>query len=713
MMISLEDVFEFYSKSTSLGASLEPNLTWKKILKCLQHSDAKDFAYATIGSEKETLLHHHFQSNSITGEDNDEIAVARMLIERSIDMGGSTVQLGEMQEHCDSVLTVTDIFDRTPLHTLFEHEFRQHSQYIRYVELIIEMSARVDEKRKTSFYWNELMLQQDDMRGSTPLHEMVENECIGYLVVSLVLKTCNVFWGSRCLIHPLLQRNASGNLPIHIACECDQADASGQWIEAFVGFLDSNYKVTYDTVFTGKCLRRILERFIIDHEMEFGQFWNDNNWWSGSLQQLLSSNERMDDIDWSSLRTPFDVTLPKLRILLEAAAKSNMYHTHQTQEYEISLEPVHLAASVPNFPAFILQMMVLHDQSALMRTDEHGRIPLHYALVATPGNQEQDSGEDSDVVDLGHYWSTNDESRVVLDQFILVDLAYWGSNDESRSLVQFILDNAPSSADIHDGDGRLPIHLAIANNRDLSSVVLPIITAYPGSISAIDPCTNLKPFLLAAFNDNASLDLIFRLALLEPNLISLLVSDQQHDETTNAIDAGSNEGDDPPVAATEGNNWIAAGPESSIFPVVSGRDEGLVNGEARLGVVSDEEGAFNENQIDGPSNPGTVDSENEIDNQHVEADHYLVWLGVFSILLFFFLVVKPCMDEMDSLHQDLFALLQHQLEEENVHSWYYELQIQQMKSEQEGLEEAARDLIRKLWAEARSATVEQTDYNSV
>jgi ankyrin repeat protein len=206
----------------------------------------------------------------------------------------------------------------------------------------------------------------------------------------------------------------------------------------------------------------------------------------------------MDDIDWSSLRTPFDAFLPKLRVLLEAAAKSNMYHTRQTQEYDISLEPVHLAASVPNFPTFILQMMALHDQSALQRTDEHGRIPLHYALVATPGNQEQDSRKDSPRVDL----------------------AYWSANDKSRSLVQFLLDNAPSSANIHDGDGRLPIHLAIANNRDLSSVVLPIIAAYPGSISAIDPCTNLKPFLLAASHDNASLDLIFRLAALEPNLIN-------------------------------------------------------------------------------------------------------------------------------------------------------------------------------------------------
>jgi ankyrin repeat protein len=500
-MINLQDVFEFYSKRA--------NLTWKEILECLQNSDARDFAYATIGNDNKTLLHCHFRSRYIPGEDNDEIAVARMLIKRSIDMGGSTVQLGGMQEeHGDSVLTVSDYHGNTPLHYLFQPHLRRHS-HIRYVELIIEMSARVDEKRKTSFYWNELMLQQNK-GGHTPLHIMAMNGSIEYLAVSSVLKKCNDAWGSGCLMHPLLQRNTRGDLPIHIACV--YANANEQWMEAFVGFLDSDYKVTYDTVFTRKCLLRILETFINDHDEEFEQFWNDNNWWSseempcGSLQQFLSSKEQMDDIDWSSLRTPFDDLLPKLRVLLEAAAKSNMFHTHQTQEYEISLESVHLAASVPNFPTFILQMMLLHDQSALLRTDEHGRIPLHYALVATLGDQEQeDSGEDSPGVDLV-YWSANDE--------------YWSTNFECRSLVQFLLDNAPSSADIHDGDGRLPIHLAIANNRDLSSVVLPIIAAYPGSISAIDPCTNLKPFLLAASHDNASLDLIFRLAALEPNLIN-------------------------------------------------------------------------------------------------------------------------------------------------------------------------------------------------
>jgi hypothetical protein len=501
MMIRLQDVFEFYSKSSD-GANLEPfDFTWKEILECLQHSDAGDFAYATIGSYKETLLHCHFSSSNITGEDNDEIAVARMLIERSIDMGGSTVQLGGMEEHVDSVLTVSDHHGRTPLHYLFEHSFKRHS-LIRYVELIIEMSARVDEKRKTSFYWNELMLQQNGY-GRTPLHTMAEYEAIEYLAVSSVLKKCNEALGNQCLIHPLLQCDNNGELPIHTVV-CDQEDANEQWIEAFIGFLDSDYKVIYDTVFSHKCLLLLQESFIEDHEMEFKQFWNDNSWLSSgerecvSFQQILSSNERMDNIDWSSLRTLFDDLLPKLRVLLEAAAKSNMYHTHQTQEYEISLEPVHLAASVPNFPTFILKMMVLHDRSALLRTDEYGRIPLHYALVATPGNQELDYCED----------------------VYGVDLPCWSENVESRSLVQFILDNEPKSADIHDGGGRLPIHLAIANNRDLSSVVLPIIAAYPGSISAVDPCTNLKPFLLAASHDNASLDLIFRLALLEPNLIN-------------------------------------------------------------------------------------------------------------------------------------------------------------------------------------------------
>eukprot|EP00979_Chaetoceros_neogracilis_P018428 scaffold10590_cov334-Chaetoceros_neogracile.AAC.1 len=137
-----------------------------------------------------------------------------------------------------------------------------------------------------------------------------------------------------------------------------------------------------------------------------------------------------------------------------------------------------------------------------------------------------------------------------------------------------------------------------------------------------------------------------------PSNDSLLVSDQQHDETTNRIDAFG--GEDLPVAAPKGNNRVAAGPLQAVSVFVC-----------------------------------------------------KCLIGVFSMLLFFFLfqyfelgpigqetrleetflVVKECRDEMDSIQ-----LKYHELEEENAHSWYYELQIQQMKSEQEGLEEAARDL---------------------
>ena len=495
MKANLADVFGFYSQGC---APHPPFPTWKEILKCLLNSYARDFAYTTFNDER-TLMHYHFSSNNITGEDDDEIAVARILIERSIDMdrGGC----GEEVQH-DSVLTVSDTYDKTPLHYLFETSFRQHS-HCRYVELMIELSAKVDEKRNTSFYWNELMLQQNSW-GCTPLHMLAENISIEYDAVSSILRKCNDAWESQCLIHPLLQSDNDGELPIHFAC--DKTDATEHWLEAFVGFLDSDYKATYDTVFTCRCLYHILESFIEDHEEEFEQFYNDNKWWSAeerqcvSLQQFLSSRESIDEIDGTSLRTPFDDIWPKLRVILETAVKSNMHHTHQMQEYAISSEPVHLASSVPNFPAFILQMTLLHDQSALLRIDEYGRIPLHYALVATPGKQEQDSREKS----------------------FCVDLAYWSGNFEWRSLVQFILDNAPSSAKVQDGDGRLPIHLAIANNRDLDSVVLPIIAAYPSSIAAIDPCTNLKPFLLAASNDNASLlDVVFRLITLDPSLLDV------------------------------------------------------------------------------------------------------------------------------------------------------------------------------------------------
>jgi hypothetical protein len=146
-----------------------------------------------------------------------------------------------------------------------------------------------------------------------------------------------------------------------------------------------------------------------------------------------------------------------------------------------------------------------------------------------------------------------------------------------------------------------------------------------------------------------------------PSNDSLLVSDQQHDETTNRIDAFG--GEDLPVAAPKGNNCVAAGPLQVVSVFVC---------KCLIGVFSMLLFLFLFQYFE----LGPIGQETRLEET--------------------FLVVKECRDEMDSIqlkyhdNQDLVALLQYQLEEENAHSWYYELQIQQMKSEQEGLEEAAR-----------------------
>jgi ankyrin repeat protein len=477
----LEDVLEFY------GEREGKDLGWKEILECFKNSDARNFAYATIGDDKRTLLHYHFRRSDLTGEDDDEIAVARLLIQASI----------EMSQTNGSVLSIPDGYGNTPLHYLFQDSYAHYSR-VRYVELVIEMSDTVDRRRNTSFYWNELMLQRNDSWGCTPLHKLAEHS-VDYDAFVMILRKCNDACNSQCLIHPLLQTDNDGELPIDFAC--GEADATDRCLESLVGFLDSDYKVTYDTVFKCKCHLNLLGNFIENHEEEIEQFYSDNDWWSAeerecfSFQQFLLSKERVDEIDWSSLRRPFEGLWPKLRVLLEAAVKSNIHHTLKMHEYAKSTEPVHLCCSVENFPAFILQMTLLQDQSALLRRDEHGRVPLHYALVATSGIREQNP---------------------------LVELAYWGANYESRSLVQFILENAPDSVAVKDRDGRLPIHMAIVNGRDLGSVVLPIIASSPSAMAAIDPCTNLKPFMLAAAHDHAPLGVVFRLLTLEPSLLDII-----------------------------------------------------------------------------------------------------------------------------------------------------------------------------------------------
>jgi len=453
-----------------------------------------------VSGNNVTLLHSHLRRN-LTGED-DEVAVARLLIQASIDTPTTLHQ---------SVLTMTNNNDNSPVHSLFGNFGSNSLDQTSYVELFMKMSDRVDRKHGTTRYWNQLM-SQPNTHGLTPLHYLADHSshAIGADLVLRIIKKADEASRLGILIHPLLISDNEEEVPLHYAC-CD-ATMDQDRFKAFVGMPDSTYEASYDAVF---CLDvngdipviNLLRSFLEDEEEaddegrnRLEQFFSDNGWWSSedrveiSFQYLLASKQAMDMINFPTIREGYHQIWPKVKVLLEVAVKSNIHHIKPKDSYDISEEPLHLAASVENFPAFVLQLALLDDPLALLRRDSIGRIPLHYAIVAQPGIQ-------------GH--RGNNEERTV----------YWMSRYELRSMVQYLLQQAPGSANIEDRDGRLPLHLAIVHGSDLKSVVDPILVAAPQDIAASDPLTNLKPFMLAASNDYTTLDVVYRLLVIDPSLL--------------------------------------------------------------------------------------------------------------------------------------------------------------------------------------------------
>ena len=503
-------------------------LTWKQIWLCLQNeflmNDEQEifFDFYARYNDGRTILHCHFNLRDILSGDHDEVAVARFWIEESMEL--QTTNL-DGRDH-ESVLTVPDDNKATPIHYLFS--IPRDFDITPYVELIIEMSDKVDDKISSSSYWNELMSQQDE-DGRTPLHLLADADYNQQtdLVLRVVVQTHEVH--SRCdtLMHPLLITDYEGDLPIHNVCS---TAVDLDLFKAIVGVSDNNYEASYDAVFHSNNegeipVIRLLRAFIEDvlfiedvhslrtriDSVEFELFCEAHHWWPGqeyavrSFQCLLSSSIYSNEVfDFSILRECYnEIVWPRVEVLLEAAVKSNIHQRHDhnntqaKEDYGISDEPLHLAASVENFPSFVLQLEVLNDPLALLRRDSIGRIPLHYAIVASPG-----------IPGIQNHREGAQEMAV-----------YWRSYSEPRSMIQYLLDNAPGSASIECTDGRLPLHLAIVHGCDLESVVNPIVTLSPQQIIASDPVTNLKPFMLAASNDLTSLDVVYRLLAIDPSLL--------------------------------------------------------------------------------------------------------------------------------------------------------------------------------------------------
>lgn len=523
-----------------------------------------------------TLLHYHFRSKRITGVDHDELEVARWLLERSIMVSSNNRNnglIGPYDDHGNSPLHYLFEFRFRNIISYMQYIsliMEDMSDWVVDREQARKTSTSCAPAEHCCCYWNEVMTQCNSW-NVTPLHLMADNPDVSYEDIVRVVKECNQSWechhvgmddGSRgfvktrddyCYRHPLLHPDQDGEIPLcyiwtrpeggsdeNVYDDTSSLSDKNQslFVDAFLGFVDCDYKITYHGAF--QAMFAFLESFCDKHDESLNELYQSNKWWSAedrevrALQHFLCSKECIRNVflpdQVHSCLVSFFWT--PMRILLEAAIKCNLHYLkiehnnkkkesqvldssyYGYQQYSISSQPVHLAASVANFPAYVLQLTLLlslyDEPHTLLQRDEHGRIPLHYALLATPSVPP----------------AVDQHAASVYDEHVV----YWNSEYEPRSMVQYIVDHEPSAVNIPDVDGRLPIHLAIvyhlrndnhhANKTVLLEKVLcPIVNAAPNHMSSVDPRTNLKPFMLAATTKDALLDAVYLLLRLDPSML--------------------------------------------------------------------------------------------------------------------------------------------------------------------------------------------------
>lgn len=192
--------------------------------------------------------------------------------------------------------------------------------------------------------------------------------------------------------------------------------------------------------------------------------------------------------------------LEKIRILLPAAAESlskcksgcNMYNSSKTSS---SWSDMHAAAYL-ECPPFLLLMTVISSPRLLMVKDSFGNLPLHYLAARSDYKKNIPSGVTS---------TPREYSEAIP--------------------IEEIVSLNPRMLQIYNGEGRLPIHIAIdrhvskRNEHGGISKALILCKSDPETLEKIDGKTGLLPFVLSAVGPSSDLDLIYNLLRECPSLL--------------------------------------------------------------------------------------------------------------------------------------------------------------------------------------------------
>jgi ankyrin repeat protein len=164
---------------------------------------------------------------------------------------------------------------------------------------------------------------------------------------------------------------------------------------------------------------------------------------------------------------------------------------------------VHAAMAVRVPPLFIRAAIDLHPWQIRER-DENLNLPLHLSSKI----HYQSVGCDDE-----HIWAHKDVAKEYV-HFRLVK-----EDRERDAPIAICLKYFPDGARYLDAEGSLPLHCAVRTGKGWIEGVKQLISVEPMALQSKDGVYGMYPFMLAAMEDNNTLDMVFRLLQANPSVV--------------------------------------------------------------------------------------------------------------------------------------------------------------------------------------------------
>jgi len=162
-----------------------------------------------------------------------------------------------------------------------------------------------------------------------------------------------------------------------------------------------------------------------------------------------------------------------------------------TAQQQRQFQILHTVAGMGNdCPVYLAKLILLLYPEQVFKQNEDGRLPIHEAAAATSFSMQPYSS----------FGNIVEQNR---DEY-----------DTNSHLIHMMISIFPASAQIHDGQGRLPLTLALASGKiwiregntdcqsfkhvNSSSMIQRLFTSEPRALSTRDQLTRLYPFMIAA-----------------------------------------------------------------------------------------------------------------------------------------------------------------------------------------------------------------------